>query len=209
MKTRFSILFLIIIFSCGRKVKVENIESVTIDSNRYYFPLEIFADTSSYIGRDTFFVERYTQNLKALGESSFFNKAGSKDMYRLLWLRTFHNPVAIRIEKHQDDYRLFWKVSNGKGGYAPGELIGYKSRQISQSDWDQFQKLIAKIDFWNAESTEKGLSGDDGSRWIIEGVRGNDYHVTDRWTPRNDDYFTCGEFLIKLTDLDIPKEEMY
>ena len=42
--------------------------SVKPDTNKYYLPLEKFADTTKYIGRDTFFVERYTHTLKALRE---------------------------------------------------------------------------------------------------------------------------------------------
>jgi len=209
MRNIISLLFLITICSCGQRTKTEDISSVAVDTNRYYFPLDVFTDTASFVGKDTFLVERYTQKLKALGEPSLFNKDGSKEIYRMLWLRTFHNPIVIRIEKDQDSYRLYWKVSSGKGGYEPGELISYKSRQIEKSDWDKFQDLVDRIAFWNSETVEKGLHGDDGSRWIIEGVKGKDYHLTDRWTPRDNDYFKCGEFLIRLTDLEISKEEMY
>ena len=209
MKNIILLLYLITIWSCGQRIKTEDIHSVTIDTNRYYFPFEIFKDTASFIGSDTFQVERYTRNLKALGESSLFNKNISNEIYRLLWLRTFDNPVAIRIENDQDCYRLFWKVSNGKGGFEPGELVSFKSRQIDESDWNKFQYLLDKIDFWNYETVETGLHGDDGSRWVIEGRKGNNYHLTDRWTPQNNDYFKCGEFLIKLTDLEIPEVDMY
>jgi hypothetical protein len=51
--------------------------------------------------------------------------------------------------------------------------------------------------------------GNDGSQWIIEGVRNGKYNVVDRWTPRDSAYQELGMFLINLTDLDIPKKDIY
>ena len=209
MRTLISILFIITIWSCGQKVNTEDIKSITIDTTKFFLPLEAFTDTASYVGRDTFFVDRYTQKLRALGEHSLLKEDGSKEIYRLLWLRTFENPVVIRIERDKESYQLYWKVSSGKGGYEPGELTTYKSRQISKTEWNKFEELINKMEFWTSETVEKKLHGDDGSRWVIEGVSENGYHVTDRWTPKNNDYRTCGEFLIKLTDLEIGEDKMY
>src|SRR5688500_13478415 len=127
MKTSILILFLISICSCGHNVKTEDVNSVIIDTNKYYFPLAVFADTASYVGRDTSFVERYTEDLKALGELSLFKSVDSEQVYRLLWLRTCHNPIAIRIQNDKDTYKLYWKVTSGKGGYEPGKLTIFRS----------------------------------------------------------------------------------
>jgi hypothetical protein len=179
------------------------------DTSMYYLPLEKFTDTSSYVGQDTFLVTWYSGMLKALKEPILFDTSIKNEIYRLTWLRTFHNPVAIRIEKSEEGYTLFWKLCDGAGGYEPGQLTIDKSKKITQEDWDNFQGLLRAIDFWDIETKEKGLQGNDGSQWILEGVSQNGYHVVDRWTPRQNEYYNCGNFLIEMTDLKIPADDKY
>ncbi|NOS93534.1 MAG: hypothetical protein HOP30_16565 [Cyclobacteriaceae bacterium] len=209
MATRVLLLTAIILGSCKQPIQNEDIRSLTIDTNRYLLPIKAFKDTSSYVGSDTALVEAYTSILKAMREPTLFNQPIANETYRFLWLRTFHQPVVIRIEQMQNRYYLYWKVASGKGGNEPCELVIYKSREISRNDWDQFQNLLAKIDFWNASTILiKEQLGFDGSQWIFEGVRDHRYHITDRWSPRNNDYYKCGAFLIGLTDLQIPDWQM-
>lgn len=208
MRVSLFILAVIAICSCGQRN--ESIQSISLtDTSLYYLPLEKFTDTSSYVGQDTFLVTWYSGMLKALKEPILFNKSVKKEIYRLTWLRTFHNPVAIRIEKSEGGYTLFWKLCDGAGGYEPGQLIINKSKKITQEDWDDFQDLLQEIDFWNIETEEKGLEGNDGSQWILEGLGQKGYHVVDRWTPQQNGYYNCGNFLIEMTDLEIPADDKY
>ena len=208
MRLSLITLFVLAICSCGQNTT--NIKGIsTLDTSRFYLPLEKFTDTSSYVGQDTFLVTWYSEMLKALKEPILFNRPSQNETYRFTWLRTFHNPVAIRIEKNGEDYMLFWKLCDGKGGYEPGQLVIDKFRKISRDDWDNFIGLLKTVDFWDMESRETGLQGTDGSQWILEGVNENNYHVVDRWTPRQNDYFDCGNFLIQLTDLKIPEDDKY
>ena len=91
-----------------------------------------------------------------------------KDIYRFTWLRTFHNPIAIRIEKHGDQYFLYWKLSNGAGGYKPGKLTIDKQKKLDKETWDAFVSKLNHIDFWNLSRKQNDM-GDDGSEWILEG----------------------------------------
>lgn len=90
-------------------IKVDSL-NIPIDKNQGYFPLEIFTDTSIYIGYDTLHIEWYSKHLRAMKEHLLFNKKQDKLTFRFLWLRTFHNPIAIRIEKQSDTYNLTWKL---------------------------------------------------------------------------------------------------
>lgn len=117
-------------------------------------------------------------------------------MFRFTWLRSFHKPVAIRIEKQGNKYLLTWKVGNGSGGYAPGKLITSKEKNITRSEWDTFQDKLNAIHFWSIKTVDKNI-GNDGSEWILEGKTPKQYHVTDRWTPGpNTPYYICCDYLI-------------
>ena len=52
---------------------------------------------------DEFSVNWYGKQLSALDEPSLYmQRVSNKSIYRFLWLRTFHNPIAIRLEILKD-----------------------------------------------------------------------------------------------------------
>ncbi|MDJ1470615.1 hypothetical protein [Xanthocytophaga flava] len=183
---------------------------IPTDSTQFYFPLEIFRDTSLYVGHDTLTDSWYSKHLFAMREPVIYANKSQKEMYRFTWLRSFHNPVAIRIEKNGDTYRLYWKLCDGAGGYRPGKLTISKQKTINKATWEMFQTHMHQIDFWNMKTNETELLGSDGSQWVLEGKTTTQYHVVDRWTPNKDSkYYTCCNFLIGLTDLKIKKDDKY
>ena len=124
-------------------------------------------------------------------------------------LRSFHNPIAIRIEQHQDTYLLHWKLSDGAGGYEPGKLVLDKEKIIDKATWDNFKTKITEIDFWNLPTNEKRF-GNDGAEWILEGKQDRQYHVVQRWSPsEHSAYFQCCNFLLDLIDIKIKKDDKY
>lgn len=188
---------------------------------QFYFPVDRFIELednwkTSYhldIVRKTnlakFVLDWYSGQLRALGEPLIFDQK-SDTIYRFTWLRTFDHPVAVRIQKNNDRIKLTWKMSDGAGGYSPGELIVIKTIELSGSEWNEFQSLLEKAKYWSMPTKDQsGISGNDGSRWIMEGVQNGKYNVVDRWSPRNSAYQELGMFLINLTDLDIPLKEVY
>ena len=215
------LLTLTLIQSCNAQTDKNNIDkyldssievdslNVPINKNQGYFPLKVFTDTSIYVGYDTFQVEWYSKHLITMKEPLIFNKKQDKSTFRFLWLRTFDNPIAIRIEKHSDIYSLTWKLCDGAGGYDPGKLVINKTKKIDKETWDKFQDMISKSDYWNLATNEVDIIGTDGSQWILEGTDKNNYHVVDRWTPRGGSFYDCCDFLIGLTDLKIKKEDKY
>ena len=209
-------------------VKFEKLElTPSMDDNhipndgQFYFPVSRFIELdenwrNSYqtdILRETnmatFVLEWYSGQLRALKEQLLFDRE-NETIYRFTWLRTFHHPVAIRIQKNKDKIELTWKMSDGAVGYSPGKLTANETRELTSTEWNEFQKLLDKTEYWNMPTNEQSdIMGNDGSQWIIEGVRNGKYNVVDRWTPRNSAYQELGMFLINLTDLDIPKKDIY
>ncbi len=64
----------------------------------------------------------YSKHLTAMKEAPIYNlpPASDKFVFRLLWLRSFHHPVCVRVEKNgESPAALFGKELSGAGGYAP------------------------------------------------------------------------------------------
>ena len=192
----------------NNKIKVDS-NNVPLKKSQYYFPLKLFPIIDLY-GKivpnnlDTFLVNWYSEQLFALKEPLLFNKKMNKEVYRFTWLRTFHHPIAIRIEKENGVNKLYWKECDGAGGYEPGNLITDKSKVISKLDWDVFHNKLSRLDFWNC-GIGTGLVGTDGSFWILEGATPDRYYVISEWEGKMD----CCLYLLKLTDLKIPDKEIY
>lgn len=203
----------------SRELKMDNFQSS-------YFPVTAFAglpenwetnysiDVITYISEFSvsgiesaiFSINWYSKHLKALNEPVLSDTLPTK-IYRFTYLRTFDNPIVIRIENNMDTISIHWKVSDGAGGYEPGNLIVNKSKQLTMKDWSNVIENINSIDFWNLPSIENEIYGDDGSQWILEGKELNKYHVVDRWVG-GEISKTCYE-LLKLTDLKINDKDIY
>jgi cell fate regulator YaaT (PSP1 superfamily) len=106
-----------------------------IDRNLSYFPTKMSRNNSIQPGINGFRADWYSKQLRALKEPIIFSDTSKKEMYRFTWLRTFHNPIAIRIEKENNNYKLYWKLCNGAGGYDPGELIIDKQKKVDKITW--------------------------------------------------------------------------
>ena len=153
-----------------------------------------------------FRINWYSEHLKALDEPVLTDSLPTK-IYRFTWLRTFNNPIVIGLENENDSITLYWKVCDGEGGYLPGKLIKHKKILLDLNVWTQFSQKIESIDFWNLQTTENDIFGTDGAQWILEGKELGKYHVVDRWSGGK--ISTVCMDLLKMTDLNIKKEEIY
>jgi|SRR5208282_2411559 len=177
-------------------------------AQQQFFPSGVFGEKPPL---DKGTARWYSSQLRALDEPSLWelSKTESRQSYRLLWLRTWDNPISIRFDVNDDGAgQLVTKMSNGTGGYDPGELALDRTRQLTK---EQVASLLFKIEtaeFWGLP-TNKTSGGRDGARWIIEGVRRGQYHVVDRWSPDSGPVRDVGLYLMHLTDLDIPANKVY
>ena len=176
-----------------------------------YFPKGAFSDDSR---SDLFKAEWYSTYLKALSEPSLQQLVSnpSSESYRFVWLRTFHHPVVVRLDIRPDGVgELTTKVSNGSGGYTPGQIIQNLSRPLTREQTNMFLARLGKDKFWELPGYENsGRGGEDGSQWIIEGMKDGKYHVVDRWTPSEGPVRELGLTLaVGLAELKIPKDDLY
>lgn len=174
------------------------------DSTTVYFKTKAHWQDTTQNALDTFVNQWYSKMIFKMKEPVLINYKGDKEIYRFTWLRSFHHPMVVRLEKQNTSIKLFSKVCNGAGGYEPGQLIFDTTLNVTD---DQYKLLIQKIDsmnFWNLETEQREDRGLDGSEWILEAVRDNNYHMVTRWTPsegRQGNFRIVGEFLVSISKI--------
>jgi hypothetical protein len=164
-----------------------------------YFPADMFPIVGNvFVSRETF--TRYSEHLSAMNEPSLLDSMGKDiESYRLLWLRTFDHPVAVRVWRSGNEQFLTVKKLSGEGGYEPGKLVLNKSRRLTQVEWDTFKQMVDKAQFWSLPSVdEKEEPPQDTTHWVLEGVKEGRYHVVTRLTEKPADYHASCIYLLKL-----------
>jgi hypothetical protein len=168
-----------------------------------YFPKGIFS--GAYKEQEDSLNDWYGKFLKGLGERSLLDISNQKtEVYRFLWLRTFHHPIFVRIERKHNEINLYTKESNGAGGYELGKISRSFNRKLNETEWYNFLNLLEKANYWKLQTKEEILE-EDGAQWILEGVKDERYHVVDKQSPGNDDYGEACIYLLKLSGIDTDK----
>jgi hypothetical protein len=163
-----------------------------------YFPVGTFGPRNS----DLFVREWYSKHLVAMEEPSLScGVLEDTETYRFLWLRTFHNPVAIRVFRLGDDYGLKAVVLDGAGGYDPGHVSRRVTRAMSHDEWQTVITRLEGVQFWQMAKNRADLVGFDGAQWIVEARRNGRYHIADRWTGTDYGLESVGRLFLNLAYL--------
>jgi hypothetical protein len=172
-----------------------------------HFPKQTFEPADDFL--DEFVREWYSKHLAAMREPPLWcGQAGAEVVYRFLWLRTFHNPIAIRVSRTAGAARLELVRLSGSGGYDPGKVARRKDRQLTEDEWTTIVTAIESIGFWAMPSHEPAI-GFDGAQWILEARRGDEWHVVHRWSPQDGFYLELGLLLLRLAGIDLSREPIY
>jgi hypothetical protein len=170
-----------------------------------FFPAELSGDVSSRR-----FISWYSSQLEAMNELPLAALFNEDESYRFLWLRSFHQPVAIHVWRTGAQHFMVVKRLNGHGGYAPGTVDFYSVRSLSENDWDSFMLHLEHSQYWSMP-TEDDRMWNDGAQWIMEGYREGRYHVVDRQSPDAGAYREACMYLLRRSGLlaEIPANEIY
>ena len=245
MKLLLIICFALLFASCKTKTKPASVKLIQFsdtfnlpkDSLAFYFPVPSFSDRPS---ADSFVQNWYSSALYSFKEPLLSQNYVGYNIYRFLWLRSFHRPVVFTLHNNKGHVWLNTKmldrqprfhvdriggISNEQRGKyieegyfvdkkEPDLLIRKPDRKaniiynnntsLSEQEWDQFEELLIKVNFWKLP-IDIDDGSNDGAQWIIEAHLKNKYHFVDYHSP-DGDYKELGIFLIKLSKL---KEEIY
>ena len=171
-----------------------------------FFPAQTFGK------HDSFVVGWYSQQLTGLQEPALppLAKDSSVEVYRFLWLRSFHHPIAIRMQiKADGTASLTTKVGGGAGGYQPKPVLQNATAKLSKEQTDVFTRTLRKDAFWTLPGTDSVPGGCDGAEWIIEGVAQGKYHAISRWSPTRGAARELGLLALHFANVNVPADEMY
>jgi len=168
-----------------------------------YFPPDFPAD---------WYAEYLSDHLSGLEESSLWesSKTQRTQSYRFLWLRTWNNPIAIRIDVNVDGTsRLTTKMASGQAGFGSGRLTQNKKLPLTQQQTDWFLERIEVHNFWKLPLRDNTFCL-DGAAWIIEGVRNGTYHIVERWSPISGGVRDLGLYMVSdLAKMKLAAEDVY
>jgi hypothetical protein len=149
------------------------------DENPQFFPSGVFVSNRSILARG------YSWFLRSMQEKPLAECVSREcpQVYRvLIETRPYNAPVVVRLWIRSDGVsELVTKV--GRDGGHPQILSVSKTADPSRVDVDKFLKLLEEAGFWSmptefAKPTAMGASG-----WMLEGMRGDKYHLVCRSAP--------------------------
>ncbi len=157
-------------------------------ANEEYFPSGIFSELPQ---RDHFRANWFGQTLSALSEPSLFELRTDKgaQVYRFLWLPSFHRPISVRLAIRPDGSGSVIARSVDKHAGLltkekrdSGKLVLDTASIVSKAEVQEVLNQLQSLKFWSM-TTKEDSTGMDGAEWVLEGVKGGEYHVVDRWSP--------------------------
>jgi hypothetical protein len=177
-----------------------------------YFPAGSLGATAS---QHQFRADWYSKHLIALREHSLLTQSREQtagEIYRFLWLRTFHHPICVRLSIRRDGTAVLTsKETNGKGGYQPGKLIHTTTRELSKEEVrslrERFDSVVSRQPPTKRDDASVGL---DGAQWIFEASQMGSYRVVDRWSPpTGDPVHALGTMLLDMADFRLRRQDVY
>jgi len=202
----------------GNAFKFSEFESVSVpqgsepssDIMTWYFPQGNYAGISA---GDNLHLNMYTNisyslTLREFEEPVLYNYRGLDEIYRITWLRAFHLPIVFRFQKQGFNFLLTTKVLLQRSNEYPDELETNTITSVSFFKWYKFKGKLAEADFWKLNSNDASAQPNDGSEWMVEGVKEGKYQMIARWSPEPDLRKAC-LYLLSISNLKIPKRDIY
>jgi hypothetical protein len=130
----------------------------------------------------------YTYYLAAMKEPSLQAAEAKADdfHFRFTWLRSFHDPVSIRVWSHQSQIQCHYIALGGKSQDSPGTPKDEETLAVSEEQLQTLQALASAPDFWTPLNKQEDMlneGGIDGARWVFEWKDAQGYRLQNIWSP--------------------------
>ncbi len=201
------------------KNKNWNIGDINSIDNNCYFPVWYFMNlqdgweddlSKNYLSQTSTSPSQYLSAfLQSIEEPCLYNndQLKTQDVYRFTWLRSFDNPVCIRLERQNEEYILHWKLLEEAKGFDYGKLVVSESKKLTAKQWNEFITLFEKTDFNNL-SNRVYYPMTDGATWILEHKTPDTFKAHYTNIPSKAIKESC-VYLLKLTNLEIADKDIY
>jgi hypothetical protein len=113
-----------------------------------FFPPNTFHTNDKH---NAFIADWYGKPLAAMQEPPLWAMAQQSEahVYRFLWLRTFHQPIAVRLMVKEDGVGVLTaKRLDGTGGYEPGKLVENQVRLLSALQVGEWLSRLEQMGYW-------------------------------------------------------------
>jgi len=196
-------------------------KNISKNFNHCYFPSSYFTNlrddwecdfSTDYLfeiesGKRT--AEWLQTQLSDLNKDCLFNNDIRQNsiIYRFTWLRSFHHPIAVRIEKVEDKIMLYWKVGKGAGGYSPQGLKKSGKKKLSLKKWLEFENIVKISNFDNIPN-EQYIPMTDGATWTLERKEPDSFKAHHSNSPSKEISKAC-LYLLDLTNIKVKDDDKY
>jgi hypothetical protein len=143
-------------------------------------PIPAFFPVGALTGGDSARVPWFGRALDAMGEPRLAGRSGK--VVRFLWLRTFHRPMAVRLEWRPDGCLVVLTVLAGRSADSLGALYKRDSTVTDAARCDAVRESLDAAGSGRAVLPANKRKR-DGSEWIFERQGAEGYHVVVRWSP--------------------------
>lgn len=202
------------------RTKIDQNGLPTGNMHNWYFPFGVFLDpglvhTADYrvnimdkvrhaINQHDLFSEEL-----AFFKEPVLNQKNNEKVFRFLWLRSFHVPILIRLEN--SNHACMLKVKVARYNDSVQQFISFKetTKKIGVRQWNTFKRLLSGIDFWSMVSQDYHEQAADGAIWLLEASDKGRYKVVERQGHVYPQYTNCLKYLLGLTDLHLPENDIY
>ncbi|CAN5878449.1 hypothetical protein BH11VER1_BH11VER1_20510 [soil metagenome] len=128
----------------------------------------------------------YTKYLAAMKEPSLYERGPARPEFefRFLWLRSFHDPIAIRIWRTAKGYMMRAVRITQHKDYSLGTTTVNSTRKLSSDEsrvLDQLLDVPSLLTPLNETELLSGASGRDGAQWIFETFADKKYQMIEFW----------------------------
>jgi hypothetical protein len=138
------------------------------------------------------------------------------ERYRFLWLRSFHPPIAIRVEHESGQTTMVAKRLRVEGDDSDGVVDKDTAFALTTEEWAILQDLLSRAQIWEAPTEwprDPNVESLDGAQWVFEAATPTKYHLLDRWSaasdPRDVAFTRMCLFLLDISGLKPPDAQIY
>lgn len=186
----------------------------SVHETRKFMP-DNYTNPNQYLV-DPLIQKMITETLTSMNEPSLWEAPSEQPSFRFTWLRSFDEPIAIRISKIGNNYSVHTTVLEIDENRKILRIKTTKIRSVPKKKWNEFLALLKKSTYWELSPVAQPQFKDgwlrvtnDGALWVLEANLNHRYHMVSMNSPENKEFRSLCLFLLGLSGLQIKPSLIY